>query len=315
MTKPPPQSTYSRCDCGFYTIAEDSHCPNCGSDHRKLAIVKDNIGGLCLFLSTPVLLFCLIAILGGKDDTGSSLAIQMHLPLAAVYLTLFSALCVMITGGYLTRKRTHPVNLRKREALLESRLERLTFKQKELSVTLSQLTQNTKSNTDDKKAIGSLNLAAEAIEKQSARYRNQLHEIGFTRWINYLEPLVTDWGYLTEADCDSRIWRVSNSMEKGQQMLKEWERDVALSGEGGKNVERLQKALETCSLLRSELVAKKAGFIIQDVAPLMEPSNTSITNPAHDYKSTLFEARVEAIQEIWSSYESLNEDIQTLQSR
>lgn len=262
-----------------------------------------------------MLLFCLIAILGGKDDTGSSLAIQMHLPLAAVYLTLFSALCVMITGGYLTRKRTHPVNLRKREALLESRLERLTFKQKELSVTLSQLTQNTKSNTDDKKAIGSLNLAAEAIEKQSARYRNQLHEIGFTRWINYLEPLVTDWGYLTEADCDLRIWRVSNSMEKGQQMLKEWERDVALSGEGGKNVERLQKALETCSLLRSELVAKKAGFIIQDVAPLMEPSNTSITNPAHDYKSTLFEARVEAIQEIWSSYESLNEDIQTLQSR
>lgn len=313
MPKPPPRTTYAPCEnCRFYITEADSYCPNCGIVFRATARMRA-VSFWLIFAGVP-LLFCSLLLMA--PSSGEGLSAAMQLPAGVAQTGVVASFFMLVLGaGSLSRTKTRSVNLQKSESLLTSRLESLAKKQIELIATRKRLFASLNANAEENKAADALDNASAALEKQSARSRNQLREIQFTRWINRLEPLAADWGALTEATCDQRIKRIADAIETGGKMLEEWERDIILSGEAGKSKERLQNALETCSHLQGELVAKKASFVIEGVSPLLDSPIAPLSVPASDYKTDLFTARVEAIQEIWSSYETLEETLQTLQSR
>lgn len=200
------------------------------------------------------------------------------------------------------RARTY---LRATEQMVEKRLAELQARQAEVAGSRARVAAESDAPRWAK-ARDLLDKAYATLARQCEGYLEQRWEIRLIRRQNELEPLAHNLNPTTYDEIEKCVSACSDLHAKGCKMLDEAE--TALPGQRA-FLNRAREVLANAEGLRQEFIAQEALIAVRGVAPL---DHVLDAQPVPIGRPDLFSGRVRAMNEIASSFDSLEAEYQRL---
>lgn len=273
---------YQPCrECGFWTRAGETYCPNCGIITPLWKIPSVNwpipkqsmlVGGGMYFLIKGTLMLWQRT---GGGLLGNLWDLIYGSLLAGLFFGVATSTVKFLWNRVKQQRYTQTLQRRSASSLkasadaIDQRLEEMRIREKRIRETLQDIGEAS-ATEQAQKSIDTLQRSLGALQIQRDRYTAKSWEIKLIRWYNTLKPLTEHIETLTYEKCANRINRLTDVIRDGTAMLASWKAKANLTRPQQQCIIRLRKALDTCGQVHHDLLSYKAALAVQEVSPLAE---------------------------------------------